>query len=63
MNAEEIRKANELAQKVAEASTFFEAQNTALMSLACSMLAEIAAQLAEANDIAKKNHDVLVGTN
>ena len=50
MKADDIRKVNELCQKQAQDANSIGAQESGLRSLECSMLAEIAAQLCEANE-------------
>ena len=51
MNADEIRKTNKICQTQAAQETLSEgAQEAGLFSLECSMLTEIAAQVAELND-------------
>jgi hypothetical protein len=58
MNAEEIRKANEIGQAKAVETESTGAQQVALLSLQVSFLAEIAAQMAEFNEIVRKTEGI-----
>lgn len=50
MKAEDIRKVNELCQKQAQDTDSIGAQEMGLRSLSCSLLTELAAQVAEVNE-------------
>lgn len=54
MNAEDIRKTNELCQKQCMKTKTPGEQQAGMESLKCSMLTEVAAQLAEANEYLKR---------
>jgi hypothetical protein len=66
MKPDDIRKANELCQNDAHDTESIGSQEMGMLSLQCSMLTEIAAQLAEANEYLKMYSNpplVFEGTN